>query len=341
MDGSALIGGKMAIRGRVGRHTRAGGRQCQNWSDDQKTVIDLLNLIPLSAGGSEGHLNARIVGGIASDELYGAISRFEDKHFPGRRRGYVDPGGDLLKQLEKLALQRTSPIASPVKPPPKQTVNHLFTLRKNISDTSRWIGLTAGQLVDFDPLIHMALKHVDSMIDQGFTKLAWPVELLGRVYITKNMKPERDLNSGAVEWTNELTGEEENPLKYRNLLVSRSDSRPLPEMSYFHPVDLGMDITTRHLSALLLFNESFGNACARVLPYRHGSIQAIGDYLRDPNLKGLRMPAYAYDLGDLAAQIDTDNYIQDRETDEINRQTEAIKRETEAIKRRTSQLRSM
>ncbi len=34
----------MSIRGRVGRHTNARGKQCQNWENDQRTVIDLLNL---------------------------------------------------------------------------------------------------------------------------------------------------------------------------------------------------------------------------------------------------------------------------------------------------------
>src|SRR4051794_29321572 len=41
----------MPIRARVGRHTRAGGRECQNRADDQKTVIDLLNRIPATSGG--------------------------------------------------------------------------------------------------------------------------------------------------------------------------------------------------------------------------------------------------------------------------------------------------
>jgi hypothetical protein len=56
----------MPIRARVGKHTRAGGRQCQNWADDQKTVIDLLNRIPVTNGGAGGGLRPRIVAGIAS-----------------------------------------------------------------------------------------------------------------------------------------------------------------------------------------------------------------------------------------------------------------------------------
>jgi hypothetical protein len=41
----------MPIRARVGKHTRAGGRQCQNLADDQRTVVDLLNRIPTARAG--------------------------------------------------------------------------------------------------------------------------------------------------------------------------------------------------------------------------------------------------------------------------------------------------
>jgi len=42
----------MSIRARVGRHTQMGGKQCQNWSDDQQAVVDLLNRIAPSNGGT-------------------------------------------------------------------------------------------------------------------------------------------------------------------------------------------------------------------------------------------------------------------------------------------------
>jgi|ERR1700735_539774 len=67
----------MPIRARVGRHTRSGGGHCQNWADDQKVIIDLLNSIPRTSGGTQGSLNPRIVAGICSNELYAAISAFE------------------------------------------------------------------------------------------------------------------------------------------------------------------------------------------------------------------------------------------------------------------------
>ena len=90
------------LRGRVGQHTRSGGRQCQNWVEDQKLVIDILNRIPAIKGGAGGTLGGRIVLGIASHALNLAISRFEDKHFPGQRSGFVDPDGkmwDLMLEL--------------------------------------------------------------------------------------------------------------------------------------------------------------------------------------------------------------------------------------------------
>jgi hypothetical protein len=91
----------MPLRARVGRHTRGGGRNCQNWPDDQQTVIGLLTRVPGPAGGA-GSLSAKVVSGICSDELYRAISTFEDKHFPGQRSGYVDPAGAMLKRMEAL-----------------------------------------------------------------------------------------------------------------------------------------------------------------------------------------------------------------------------------------------
>jgi hypothetical protein len=92
----------MPLRARVGRHTRDGGRQCQNWPDDQQTVIGLLNRIPADAGGAAGSLSMPVISGICSDALYRAISTFEDKYWPGQRSGYVDPGGDMLRRLEEL-----------------------------------------------------------------------------------------------------------------------------------------------------------------------------------------------------------------------------------------------
>jgi len=91
----------MPLRGRVGRHTDS-GRQCQNWGDDQQIVRDLLNGIPVLQGGAAGSLRGRIVVGIASEALCQAILRFEDKHFPGQRSGFVDPDGAMLNRMLKV-----------------------------------------------------------------------------------------------------------------------------------------------------------------------------------------------------------------------------------------------
>src|ERR1700689_4213435 len=93
----------MALRGRVGRHTRLGGRQCQNWTDDQQVVIALLNSIPVSQGGAGGSITGRVIGLFSSDAVFNARSRFEDKHFPAQRNGFVEPGGAMLKLWEDLS----------------------------------------------------------------------------------------------------------------------------------------------------------------------------------------------------------------------------------------------
>ena len=108
----------MPIRARVGRHTRSGGGHCQNWADDQKVIIDLLNRVPRTSGGAQGGLNPRIVAGICSDDLYAAISAFEGKYFPGQRSGFVDPGGLIYQKLATLAAPAAAPPPAPAAPPP-------------------------------------------------------------------------------------------------------------------------------------------------------------------------------------------------------------------------------
>jgi len=100
----------MPLRGRVGRHTKQGGRQAQNWPDDQLTIINLLNNISPADGGAAASLSKSVRSGICSDELYRAISTFEDKQFPGQRDGFVDPSGAMLKRMEALAAKTAAPI---------------------------------------------------------------------------------------------------------------------------------------------------------------------------------------------------------------------------------------
>ena len=99
----------MPLRGRVGRHANT-GVQCQNWLEDQQTVIALLNLIAAADGGAEAGLAGRLVAGIASDALCNAILRFQKQYFPGQQTGFVDPGGPVLTHMEMIALR---PSAAP------------------------------------------------------------------------------------------------------------------------------------------------------------------------------------------------------------------------------------
>ena len=97
----------MPLRGRVGRHAKTGA-QCQNWADDQQTVISLLNLIPAADGGANGSLSSRVTVGIASDDLFKAILRFQGQYFPAQQSGFVDPGGAVLARMEQLAARPTA-----------------------------------------------------------------------------------------------------------------------------------------------------------------------------------------------------------------------------------------
>jgi hypothetical protein len=117
------------LQGRVGRHTQDHGRHCQNWPADQLAVIDLLNRIPVADGGPAVQLSKHVVSGICSDELYRAISNFEDKHFRGQRSGYVDPDGAMLRRMELLAAGAVPGAKqAPAKPTQPQPNNSMPTL---------------------------------------------------------------------------------------------------------------------------------------------------------------------------------------------------------------------
>lgn len=106
----------MSIRGRVGRHNKTGGRHCQNWIDDQKEIVRLLNSIAEDQGGTAGKLNPRFIGGMAAEDLFKAILKFEQKYFPGQNSGFVDPGGRMLQKMEMLAASKPAPAANAPEP---------------------------------------------------------------------------------------------------------------------------------------------------------------------------------------------------------------------------------
>ncbi len=120
----------MTLKARVGRLANTGVRHCQNWSDDQTAIVALLNKIPAMSGGTGGSLNPRVIAGIASDELFRAILSFEEKHFPGQRSGFVDPGGLMLKRLEALSAGSLS-APQPAPPKPNEIDDLLAAIEKS------------------------------------------------------------------------------------------------------------------------------------------------------------------------------------------------------------------
>lgn len=167
----------MSLKARVGRHTQANGRQCQNYPQDQQTVIDLLNRIPVAKGGAGGSLKGPVVSGICSDALYHAISQFEDKYFPRQRHGFVDPGGPMLKRMQELAGGAMAKHAAETS---------LDILRRNVLNADATLkGLwTAGDRVQMDALIAMAVQHIDELKRINLNKLPSWAELFGRAYVT-------------------------------------------------------------------------------------------------------------------------------------------------------------
>jgi hypothetical protein len=247
------------MKARVGRHARTDGRHCQNWADDQKTIMDLLNRIPASAGGAGGSISERIVGGICGDTLYGAILRFEDKHFGTQHSGYVDPGGKMLELMEKLAASPGSAPASPVAAPKPAVETSLDILRRNVLNIDSVVAKfhgdnvwTAGDRVQLDRLIQLAVNHIDrlkSIKDPAghlLVQLPWWGEVFGRV----------SLDPGPV--------------------IGRRDSDIL--MKYGAPLRFSdMVQTTSILPALLLFADGY---CFPLRPGHYMNAAAAHEHAR-------------------------------------------------------------
>jgi len=252
------------LKARVGRHTKAGQRHCQNWVADQNTVIGLLNQIAMSDGGAEGMLDGsirgRMVAGTASDALYAAISRFEDMYFPGQRSGYIDPGGRMFRRMEELARKAAAnPFPDPEPDGPPSYRIPLDNLRINLLDGHKLKLFSESERKDFQPLIDMAVAHVDRLkTEVGLTQLPWDVALFGRAWITKLGLQYRE-KDGSVSFVFE-------PSDGRQTL-------PLPEMKYGQPVDYNLYITTGKLGALLLYRTG---ACCMVPPYHWGNLSHLG-----------------------------------------------------------------
>jgi len=277
----------MGIRGRVGRHTRSLGRHCQNWPEDQKTVIGLLNQIDVASGGAAGSLGEQVVDGVCGTPLYSAISRFEDKYFPGQRSGFIDPGGKMLTRMEQLSGQATTGpkvivesvkrVPKSVEPAPK---SFLPDLRAALLDETqvrgRW---PAGEQVEVARLVNMAINHVDSLISMGLTDLPWDAELFGRAYITR-FDPLATWFRGSLMFDNPDYDSKDPRAKGYKFDPDGPEAPPLPEMKFGYPVPLDSWITTAEQPALLLFKEGW---CMRVPPY-------ASDHIQKANCFGYRLP---------------------------------------------------
>lgn len=256
----------MSLRGRVGRHLRQGGRHCQNWPEDQRTVIGLLNRIPVNDGGSggrlDGNISGRLVAGMASDALSGAITRFEDKHFPGQRSGYVDPAGGMLKRMQELATRpqpapANDPVPDPLAVPPPVTETALDRLRRSIGDETPWMKIAMPQRMAMGHLVMLAVMYVDALKARGLERLPSPVELFGRAYLTRDKLATRV--RGDLEFIND----------------KGKGERPPPITERFGgPIDILSDITTGESGALLLYDTG---ACCRLYPHHWGRVLYLGD----------------------------------------------------------------
>jgi hypothetical protein len=266
----------MALRARVGRHTKLGGRHCQNWAEDQQTIIDLLNRIPVADGGTGGKLNGRIIVGMSSDALYRAISQFEDKHFRGQRSGFVDPGGAMLKRMEELAARATN---APTATQPAAKPKPLDVLRRNVLNatavTGKW---TAGELVEFEPLVTMVVKHIDSLKSQGFDNIPY-AELWGRAHVIDMGAADAPVTSESRLGIYNIKGRLQ--LGYDDA-KGRFIKPDLPEMSYGRPLPIKprVVIATTFLGAMLLFQDG---TCFRLGTKR---IRRL-DYIMDLARKGI------------------------------------------------------
>lgn len=228
----------MSIDERVGRHTRDQGRQCRNLLKDQQTVTDLLNRIPVNQGGAGGTLPKPIHNGTCSPALYRAISQFEDKYFPGQRRGFVEPGGAMLKRMEELAGQAAKAAAE----------TPLDVLRRNVLlHDSSWSEWTASELASLDRSVKQAVRYIDDLKARGLVRLPTYIVLFGSAWIqddtmfSNNSKRfENFRNGGGLGvYTVDVAGQRETP----SIIYEW----------YAKPVNLKQEVYTGAAPALLLF----------------------------------------------------------------------------------------
>ena len=267
----------MSIKGKVGRHAMAGGRQCQNWPTDQQVVVNLLNRITADKGGAHGTLTERIISGISGDKLYGAILVFETHHFPRQRSGFVEPNGPMLRRMEGEAAAAGA-LASLIKP---RAEARLEILRRNLFDdgqAKKADSFWTMHKASFQPLVDLAYKHISNLIEGSHKQLPWPVALFGRAYVLSEDDTLYYLPTYVSTAKHVLLRRErKDPLFLKDGKTGEITEDPkLPEMSYGRPVDTNKRIYTTHLPAILLYRNG---GVTRLRPYQSGTISAL-----EPNL---------------------------------------------------------
>jgi hypothetical protein len=91
------------IQASVGRYAN-GTKECHNLPGDQMIIQDLLNRIPVAAGGAGWQLQEPTVKGQIGSLTYEAIHRFQRRYFQ-HPDGHVAPNGPTLDLLNRLAGQ--------------------------------------------------------------------------------------------------------------------------------------------------------------------------------------------------------------------------------------------
>src|SRR5262249_23112600 len=128
----------------------------------------------------------------------------------------------------------------------------LDILRRNVLDETPVLGVwTLGERVDFDPLVTMAVRHIDSLKDQGFKKLPWQMELFGRAHFTMDLVMQLD-RDGTITVA---------------LQPGLTRKFPLLQMRWGYPVpryNPYIVVVTAWLGALLLYEDG---ACVRLRPW--------------------------------------------------------------------------
>ncbi len=138
----------MPIQASVGKHSQ-GVKQCYNLPADQLRVANLLDLIGVDKGGTDGALLLtlqQIRYGAASEKLYKAIQTFQNKQFRVSD-GHVDPGEKTIARLEELAFKESPKEFKDLKDAPN-VPNAPFLPPPNIQSPGLSAGDKLGRVLD-------------------------------------------------------------------------------------------------------------------------------------------------------------------------------------------------